>query len=749
MGKELSGRVWRFGNCEFDEGHWELRVDGERVEVETKQLEVLLYLLLHKGDIVTQDELKRALWSGSKELEDFPKPLFTAISRLRGAIHDSDKQIVVTVPKYGYRFAAPVTVELKAAEPVNDFSFAAGDTVPGRENWELKERLGASPFNEVWRAEHKKTHEVRVFKMAVDGVMLQALRREATLSRYFVEAAEESGAFVRVLDFQFEAAPFLLESAYGGPDLTVWANTQGGLANVPLATRRDIMRQVARAVGIAHGLGVLHKDLKPGNVLITAKEDGGWAVKVADFGSAIMIDAARLSDFGISGHGFLNQEDNAGRAGTWMYAAPEIKKKDTPTAQADIYSLGVMLYQMVVADFGKPLTLGWEADVPDPILQGDIAEAAHGAPLQRLSSAIELSERLATVEERRAVLQAETLKEEEARGVHRKLAEARARRPWVLAAVVLLVAGLCASVLLSLRTLREKKDADEQRATAQGMLAFLTENVIGRADPFRSKTPEPTLSSAILRASGEIDQRFRTDPLTAGKLHLALANAFDNRTRYADATGEYKKAIAAFARGGAADNQDRWLAMGQFTTMEARSLQPGGAERSVALLKQLESETHTPMELRDDVRFWLLTGQGVAALATSNIQGAINGLNGASQLAQRSAHLTEREKLGAQQKLMVAEFKAGDVVKAEQLCKRLIVEFGRVDGPNSPYVLTSRMNLAQIDLNTGRYADAVRETTEVYPKLVARLGERNAFSLQVLATRAAAEGSAGDYEHSI
>ena len=52
-----SGRLWRFGNCEFDEFSRELRVHGSRVELESKPLDVLHRLLLHAGEVVTKDEI--------------------------------------------------------------------------------------------------------------------------------------------------------------------------------------------------------------------------------------------------------------------------------------------------------------------------------------------------------------------------------------------------------------------------------------------------------------------------------------------------------------------------------------------------------------------------------------------------------------------------------------------------------------------------------------------------------------------
>ena len=84
-----------------------------------------------------------------------------------------------------------------------------------------------------------------------------------------------------------------------------------------------------------------------------------------------------------------------------MYLAPEVLAGQSPSAAADVYALGVMLYQLMVGDFRKPLAPGWEAEIKDPLLREDIADAACGDPAKRLNSAADLVERLLTLDERR------------------------------------------------------------------------------------------------------------------------------------------------------------------------------------------------------------------------------------------------------------------------------------------------------------------------------------------------------------
>jgi len=99
--------MWRFATCEFDELKLQLRVRGEPVDLELKPVEVLLHLLRHANEVVTKEELLNAVWPGLAVVDG---SLATAVSKLRKALGDDDSAIILTVPRVGYRLAAPVEV---------------------------------------------------------------------------------------------------------------------------------------------------------------------------------------------------------------------------------------------------------------------------------------------------------------------------------------------------------------------------------------------------------------------------------------------------------------------------------------------------------------------------------------------------------------------------------------------------------------------------------------------------------------
>ncbi len=171
---DLGRRRWHFAGAVLDERTLELHVNGADAELERKPLEVLIYLLERAGEVCTKDELLAGVWPGRILSETV---LTKCIGRLRDALGDRDQDVIKTAYGFGYRFIAPVQVELAAAPQTTPLDLHPGDHPPGRPHWSLVERLGIGGYGEAWRARHDKTHEERVFKFALDEASLGTLKR--------------------------------------------------------------------------------------------------------------------------------------------------------------------------------------------------------------------------------------------------------------------------------------------------------------------------------------------------------------------------------------------------------------------------------------------------------------------------------------------------------------------------------------------------------------------------------------------
>jgi eukaryotic-like serine/threonine-protein kinase len=753
--RELPARSWRFADCELDELRREVRIRGAAVELESKPFEVLLQLLRHAGEVVTKEELIEAVWPGTSVVDG---SLATAISKLRRALGDEEQLTILTVPRVGYRLAVPVQSKPVVGGLWPEFGFKVGDSVPGREHWRLSRKMDPSGSSEVWLAENPKTRELRVFKFANDGAELKSLKREVTLARLLRESLGERADFVRVLEWNFDAPPFFLESEYGGANLSEWAEGRGGLPDVSRELRLRLLIDIAKAVAAAHDMGVLHKDLKPANVLVASlpaaqdaqvgveSDAGRWQIKVADFGSGALAEPARLQAFGITNLGFTQTATpDSTLTGTLAYLAPEVLAGHSPTISSDVYALGVILYQLLVGDFRKPLSPGWEAEIDDPLLREDIAQAAWGDPTLRLKSAAELVNRLENLESRRIERGKVEIAERRAQEAERKLSEARARRPWIGIAVAALILGLAVSLVMYRRAARDRDVANRQTALANAVNHFLAYDLLGRSNPFQSGKAQETLVDAVKFASPAIDRQF-AQPEIAASLHQTIARSLDARTDFAGARAEYARAAALYLRSEGPLSENAIITQLQRAGLEARSYEGGTLDLAKSILAEQESKISKLTNPSDGLLAWLYSARGMVSLIGNDAKRARDNFQMALDKASTVASIDENTRLAFKQRLGFANIRLGDGVEAARIFRELIDAYSKLTGPDSAEALRVRLNLAQAFMIQNKNAEAVDETTRIYPSFLAKLGADHELTMQVLATRAQCEGALGRWD---
>lgn len=612
--------LWRFGNAEFDEAAFVLRVAGSECDLQTRPLQVLQLLLRHAGEVVTREEILDAVW-GHRHIAD--TTLNSAVSRLRRALGDEELRIIGNVARVGYRLGVPVRADaIEAAVGPGALSLKAGQGVPGRPDFVLAEPLGTGEV-EVWLARQKHTRTLRVFKFALDGPRLTSLKREVTLARVLRETLGERADLVYPLDWNFETLPFFIELPHAGSNLIDWAQTQGGIASVALQRRIELLADIAETVAAAHDAGVLHKDLKPANVLIDA---ANARARVIDFGCGQLLDPERLAELKVTRMGFTREEiGEYSRGGTALYLAPEVLNGHAPTMQADVYALGVMLYQLCIGELQAPITPGWQSRIADELLREDIEAAAHGEPARRLASAAELAARLRSLPARRAAREHERALRERADAMQQALETQRARRPWIVAAIAVLAIGLVASSALFLfaraqreEALRQQDEALRQKRIAEATRGFLRDDVMRAANPdYRSGAQEVSVNDAIRSAAGKVAQRFARQPGLEAEVRGELGSLYNQTTEYRLAAAEFERALELFAHDPRADARSLTLTryrlaqalVGQYDYPKARAVldataEPAGADDEVALARDIAWGN-----------YYYRTGDSAAALA--------------------------------------------------------------------------------------------------------------------------------------
>ncbi len=535
---------YAFGDAQFDESKDQLLRDGQAVALEPRPRQLLLELLRRANEVVTKEELFASVWEGRVTVDNV---LANAINKLRSALGDSGATRVVTLPRVGYRLVGPVERVVVGQLAVQDFALQAGQAINGRPGFRLETPLGARGRRHVWLARHAKLGQARVFKFAADADGLRALKREFTLFRVLKAGLGDHPGFAQVLDANFAEAPYWLECDYAGPDLLTWATGP----DLPLQAlspdqRLALFIDIAAAVAAAHSVGVLHKDIKPANVLMS-RAPGQLKPLLTDFGSGHATDPHRLHDLGLTAMGLtVSQVAQAdGQSGTPLYLAPEVQAGQSSTVQSDVYALGLMLYQILVGDLRRPLSTGWQRDVEDELLREDITAATEGEPMRRTQSVPRLLEGLSTLKARRLAAAQQMKNTEQRRQMEALVARRRARRPWLWSAFATLVLGLLASGWLYLRADTARLQAQAESTRAQAVYDFMRKDVIQSADVVRvGQDKMPTMMEVLVHAQTRVGDRFQGLPRTEAAVRRQLGMAFLHALSARNAAAEFKGAIA-------------------------------------------------------------------------------------------------------------------------------------------------------------------------------------------------------------
>lgn len=227
----------------------------------------------------------------------------------------------------------------------------------------LEAKIGQGAFGEVWRARHHIWEKERVaIKIPTEPAYVRNLQREGVV----VHGLRHPN-IVRVLGLDpYAEIPYLVMELVDGPSLRDALKEHPRGLPLELVTR--VMQGTLGAVQTAHNAGILHRDLKPGNILLNL---AGQPL------SALTAEMVKVTDFGLGSHApdvlqsiaqsaSLDRDDNL-LVGTLAYIAPELRdRRGDADTRSDLFALGVIFFELLTGErpAGAEFPSSVRADVP-------------------------------------------------------------------------------------------------------------------------------------------------------------------------------------------------------------------------------------------------------------------------------------------------------------------------------------------------------------------------------------------------
>ncbi|MDZ3823387.1 MAG: serine/threonine-protein kinase [Pseudoxanthomonas sp.] len=664
--------------------------------------------------------------------------------------------------------------------------------------WQLTALLEAGGMGVVYRARRADgayRQDVAVKLVQPAYLAGRDALRAALVARFAAErdilAQLQHPGIARILDAGStgDGVPYLVMEFVDGLPLTRWCETRG----LDLRARVRLLCRVCEAVEAAHRHLVVHRDLKPANILV---DDDGQP-RLLDFGVAKLLDPARPD---------ARPEATALQAMTPGYASPEQLRGEAITTRADVYALGVILYELAtgvlphdlaglspaqaerqVGEQAAPsLACGLARAGPDADRRGrrggfdnDLeriaAKALHREAERRYGSARELADDLRRWLDGRPVGA-----HPDSRGY--RLSRFLRRHRLASASAALALAAVLGAAALALHQARQ---AARAAADAEGINQFLLD-ILARADPGNT-SEETTLAQALDEAAAQVGARFDDRPALAAGIRHAIGYSMLSRHRL-EAARQQLETGHAQARAALGEDHPRTLqllhALAWLHEYEGRSSEAEAAFADILDRLRAAGRLRSPLHAvaRNDLAVLLLNRaayeqardnveralavverQGVEvtvhehANMIANLAQALHGLerlDEADRLYARAATLLAGEfPDGSRDIAILLNNRAllardrGDQAAALDLLERSVAMRRQVYEGDHPVVVFGLVNLARQSLAMDRPGDALAhagEAVAMADRLFAQPAQEQVMALAVLAQALARGDKAGE-----
>jgi tetratricopeptide (TPR) repeat protein/tRNA A-37 threonylcarbamoyl transferase component Bud32 len=484
----------------------------------------------------------------------------------------------------------------------------------------------------------------------------------------------------------------------------------GGLS---VEARLRLFRDVCAAVQYAHGFLVVHRDIKPGNILVTPE----GTPKLLDFGIAKLLDPALVPYT-------LAQTASSVRVLTPAYASPEQIRGEAVTTATDVYSLGVLLYELLTGERPYTVTSERPGELEEAVLKQEpprpssVASRARGGRRRRLPRDLdtivlkalrkEPAQRYASVdqlsEDVRRHLEGLPIRARPDTWRYRAGKFAGRHRLGVAVATlfVLLLATFAGTMFVQARRIaRERDAAQRERARAEQVAAFLVD-IFKASDPAEARGETITARELLDRGAERIERELGGEPETRATLEDAIGQVYMSLGLYPEAETLLSRALESqqsLHTEESAEVADALFSLGQLRRVQ------GDLESAESLFRQALGIRRQVLGENDVAVAEVLSDLG-SVLRRTDLD--------AAEAAHRQALAIRRERLPPDHpdisdsinNLALVLDNMGRYAEAEPLFRELVERDRRDFGEDHPYFATTLNNLGMLLNSMGKYEEA-------------------------------------------